>query len=60
MNNEEVVSSLLATKVNAFLAGYKNFDVLKQLANQYRLDDDIIKMIENIAITGGYSSACHV
>uniref|UniRef100_A0A8R1TKB9 peptide-methionine (S)-S-oxide reductase n=1 Tax=Onchocerca volvulus TaxID=6282 RepID=A0A8R1TKB9_ONCVO len=59
LNNEEVVSSLLATKVNAFLAGYKNFDVLKQLADQYRLDDDVIKLIESIAITGGYGSVCH-
>ncbi|KAM3720269.1 Peptide methionine sulfoxide reductase [Dirofilaria immitis] len=60
LNNEQVVNSLLATKVNAFLAGYKNFDVLKQLADQYGLDDDVVKLIEGIAITGGDTSACHV
>ncbi|VDN90554.1 unnamed protein product [Brugia pahangi] len=60
LSNEEVVSSLLATKVNAFLAGYTNFDLLKQLANQYQLDDDVTKLIESIALTGGDTKACHV
>ncbi|EJW87342.1 peptide methionine sulfoxide reductase [Wuchereria bancrofti] len=59
LNNEEVVSSLLAAKVNAFLAGYTNFDLLKQLANQYQLDNDVTKLIESIALTGGDTSACH-
>ncbi|CAG9535030.1 unnamed protein product [Cercopithifilaria johnstoni] len=59
LNDEEVVSSLLATKVNAFLGGYKNFDVLKQLADKYRLDDDVIQLIESIAVKSGDTSACH-
>uniref|UniRef100_A0A0R3RS23 peptide-methionine (S)-S-oxide reductase n=1 Tax=Elaeophora elaphi TaxID=1147741 RepID=A0A0R3RS23_9BILA len=60
LNDEEMVSSLLAAKVNAFLAGYKNFDLLKQLAVKYQLDDDVTKLIESIAVTGGDTSACHV
>ncbi|KAL3994031.1 Peptide methionine sulfoxide reductase family protein [Acanthocheilonema viteae] len=59
LSDEEMVTSLLATKVNAFLAGYKNFDVLKQLADKYRLDDDVIKLIESIAMAGGVAGACH-
>ncbi|VDK70085.1 unnamed protein product [Litomosoides sigmodontis] len=59
LSDEEVVSSPLAAKVNAFMAGYKNFDVLKHLADKYQLDDDVTKLIENIALTGGDTSACH-
>ncbi|VDK55341.1 unnamed protein product [Gongylonema pulchrum] len=60
LSDEEVVSSTLAAKVNAFLAGYKNFEVLKQLALDYGLDEDVVKLIESIARTGGDTSACHV
>lgn len=61
LSDEEVVSSVLATKVNAFLTGYKNFDVLKHLANKYQLDNDVTKLIEDIALAGGVeTSSCHV
>uniref|UniRef100_A0A915Q0Z2 peptide-methionine (S)-S-oxide reductase n=1 Tax=Setaria digitata TaxID=48799 RepID=A0A915Q0Z2_9BILA len=60
LSDQEMVSSRLATKVNAFLAGYKNFDVLKQLADEYRLDENVTKLIESIAIKGGDTSACHM
>lgn len=60
LSDEEMVSSPLAAKVNAFLAGYNNFDVLKQLAHQYKLDEAVTKAIENIARTGGHTSPCHI
>lgn len=60
LSDDEVVSSTLAAKVNAFLAGYNNFDVLKKLAVEYKLDDDVVNVIEAIARTGGDTSACHI
>lgn len=59
LTDQEVVDSTLATKVNAFLAGFDNFDVLKNLAAAYHLSDDTTKLIEEIARSGGVPGACH-
>ncbi|VDM42058.1 unnamed protein product [Toxocara canis] len=59
LNDQQVVESTLAAKVNAFLAGYDNFDVLKNLAAQHHLSDDVTKLIEEIARSGGDPRACH-
>lgn len=59
LNDSEVVDSPLAAKVNAFMAGYDRYDVLKQLKEEYKLDDEVAKVIEEIAKRGGDPRACH-
>ncbi|VDM95710.1 unnamed protein product [Thelazia callipaeda] len=60
LSDEDVVTSMLAAKVNAFLAGFKDFDLLQLLAARNNLDEDVVKAIEAIAISGGDTSACHI
>lgn len=59
LSDEQLVSSTLAAKVNAFLAGYDNFKVLEKLADEYHLDPDLKKSIGLIARRGGDPRACH-
>lgn len=59
LNDQEVVDSPLAAKVNAFMAGYNNYDVLKQLKEEYKLSDEVADEIEEIARRGGDPRACH-
>uniref|UniRef100_A0A0N5AU00 peptide-methionine (S)-S-oxide reductase n=1 Tax=Syphacia muris TaxID=451379 RepID=A0A0N5AU00_9BILA len=59
LSDEQLVSSTLAAKVNAFLAGYDNFKVLERLAREYHLDTDLKNSIELIAKRGGDPRACH-
>ena len=55
----EVVDSVLATKINAFLAGYDNYKVLKELESEYKLPHDVTTLVEEIARAGGDPRACH-
>jgi hypothetical protein len=45
--------------LNAFLAGYDKFDVLKQLAKEHNLSESLVSAIEKIAKNGGDPRACH-
>jgi len=59
LSDAQLVDSPLAAKVNAFLAGYDDFTVLNELAKQYNLDGDTVKLIREIAERGGDPRACH-
>uniref|UniRef100_A0AC34RKC3 Peptide-methionine (S)-S-oxide reductase n=2 Tax=Panagrolaimus sp. JU765 TaxID=591449 RepID=A0AC34RKC3_9BILA len=59
LTDEQVIDSPLAAKMNAFMAGYDNFDVLQQLKKEYNLDDGLVKAVEDIAKRGGDPRACH-
>lgn len=58
LSEEEALNSTLAAKLNAFLAGYDNFDLLKQLARDYNLDDEAIKSLESIAKNKTVPGSC--
>jgi hypothetical protein len=49
----------LAAKINAYLAGYNDFEVLKKLKEEYKLPEDLVKLVESIARAGGDPRACH-
>jgi peptide-methionine (S)-S-oxide reductase len=59
LTDEQVVNSTLSAKLNAFMAGYNNFDVLKQLAKEHNLSDSLVSTVEKIARAGGDPRACH-
>ncbi|KAK0394688.1 hypothetical protein QR680_000875 [Steinernema hermaphroditum] len=59
LSDQELIDSPLAAKVNAFLAGYSNFDVLKSLQKEYNLNEALAAHIEDIAKRGGDPRACH-
>uniref|UniRef100_A0A915D1T7 peptide-methionine (S)-S-oxide reductase n=1 Tax=Ditylenchus dipsaci TaxID=166011 RepID=A0A915D1T7_9BILA len=59
LSEAEVVNSVLAAKINAYLAGYDNFAELKSLATEYKLNDNLVTVIEEIARAGGDPRACH-
>uniref|UniRef100_A0AC35GJ43 Peptide-methionine (S)-S-oxide reductase n=1 Tax=Panagrolaimus sp. PS1159 TaxID=55785 RepID=A0AC35GJ43_9BILA len=59
LTNKELVESPLAAKINAYLAGYNNFDVLKKLQIEYKLSDSLTETIEKIARAGGDPRSCH-
>ncbi|KAI1727616.1 peptide methionine sulfoxide reductase domain-containing protein [Ditylenchus destructor] len=59
LSEAEVVDSVLAAKLNAFMAGYDSLEVLKQLAEEYNLPNELTLLIESIARAGGDPRACH-
>jgi len=59
LTDAELIDSTLAAKINAFLAGYDNFPLLKQLGKEHNLSNDFISVIETIARAGGDSRSCH-
>ncbi|TMS34559.1 hypothetical protein L596_002125 [Steinernema carpocapsae] len=59
LSDRELIDSPLAAKVNAFLAGYSNFEVLKQLQKEHNLNEGLVAKIEEIARRGGDPRACH-
>ena len=59
LKNEELVTSTLAAKVNAYLAGYHDFGCLEKLAKEYGMSDSLRRRIEDIARRGGDPRACH-
>ncbi|CAD5211618.1 unnamed protein product [Bursaphelenchus okinawaensis] len=59
LNDKELVDSVLAAKINAFLAGYDRYDVLNDLAAQHKLEPALVNKIEAIAKAGGDPRSCH-
>ncbi|KAI6196973.1 GPI mannosyltransferase 1 [Aphelenchoides besseyi] len=59
LNDQETAQSELSTKLNAFMAGYQNFSVLKSLAQKHKLSQSLVEVVENIARSGGDPRACH-
>uniref|UniRef100_A0AC35U7N9 Peptide-methionine (S)-S-oxide reductase n=1 Tax=Rhabditophanes sp. KR3021 TaxID=114890 RepID=A0AC35U7N9_9BILA len=57
-DDKEIIESKLAAKVNAFMAGFDDFELLDQLAVEYAISDDVKKIIKEIAISKEHS-ACH-
>lgn len=41
------------------MAGYDNYDLLKQLAQEHKLSDSLVDSVEKIARAGGDPRACH-
>lgn len=59
LSDAELLDTVLAAKLNAYLAGYKDFAELKRLTADHRLSDQLVRAIEAIAIAGGDSRVCH-
>lgn len=59
LTDSDLIGSELAAKVNAFLGGYQDFNVLEDLAKQYKLNDNLVKVIREIAEAGGDPRSCH-
>ncbi|KAI1695369.1 peptide methionine sulfoxide reductase domain-containing protein [Ditylenchus destructor] len=59
LSDQEVVDSELACKLNALLAGYKNLELLNQLAVKYKLPKEVVSAVETIVKSGGNPRACH-
>ena len=59
LSDEELVDSTLAAKVNAYLGGYQDFDVLTDLQKQFKLDSNLVNLIRQIAEAGGDPRSCH-
>ncbi|CAB3404856.1 unnamed protein product [Caenorhabditis bovis] len=59
LDNEAVATGKLATKLNAYAAGYQRFEELDELQKQYKLSDDYVKRVKDFALSGGDPRACH-
>ncbi|PAV67030.1 hypothetical protein WR25_18377 [Diploscapter pachys] len=59
LTDEQVADSLLATKLNAYAAGYTDFSELEQLKKEHNLSDELVKKIHDFALAGGDPRNCH-
>ncbi|CAJ0581576.1 unnamed protein product, partial [Mesorhabditis spiculigera] len=59
LTDEELVDSYLATKLNAYLAGYKDFSELDALAKEHNIPTELVESIRRIANEGGDPRNCH-
>ncbi|CAJ0963634.1 unnamed protein product, partial [Mesorhabditis belari] len=59
LDNANLADSYLATKLNAYLAGYTDFTELDQLAAEHKIPEDLITDIKEIANNGGDPRNCH-
>jgi len=59
LSDPELVDSTLAAKVNAFLAGYDDSEVLHKLADEHSLPPSLVETIKEIVRSGGDPRACH-
>lgn len=55
----ELVDSVLATKINAYLGGYSEFCELNDLAKKNNLNETFVKTLKEIAKAGGDPRSCH-
>uniref|UniRef100_A0A914XML3 peptide-methionine (S)-S-oxide reductase n=1 Tax=Plectus sambesii TaxID=2011161 RepID=A0A914XML3_9BILA len=58
LSDKDVVESPLATKLNAFMAGYTDWKVLDALTKEYNIDANTAKVIKEVAQSGGVAD-CH-
>ncbi|KAH7727374.1 peptide methionine sulfoxide reductase [Aphelenchoides avenae] len=59
LSDAELVDSVLAAKINAYLAGYNDFDELERLSKEHNLDKQLVSEVQAIARAGGDPRACH-
>lgn len=60
LSDEEIANGVLATKINAYLAGYQDdFNELNSLAIEYNLSESVIQIVKDIANNGGDPRSCH-
>ncbi|KAE9421353.1 hypothetical protein Angca_007309 [Angiostrongylus cantonensis] len=59
LNDSQVVNSILATKINAYCAGYTDFSELEELKKDHGLSDSLVDRIKKFASAGGDPRACH-
>uniref|UniRef100_A0A1I7W7A5 peptide-methionine (S)-S-oxide reductase n=1 Tax=Heterorhabditis bacteriophora TaxID=37862 RepID=A0A1I7W7A5_HETBA len=59
LDDSQVANSVLATKLNAYAAGYTDFSELSDLQNEYQLSQPLVEQIIEYAKFGGDSRACH-
>lgn len=59
LTDAQLVDSELAAKINAFLAGYNDFDELERLRKEHNLDNQLVSEVQAIARAGGDPRACH-
>ncbi|KAK6735339.1 hypothetical protein RB195_018503 [Necator americanus] len=59
LSDSQVANSILATKMNAFCAGYTNFSELKDLQQEYGLSESFVEKVKKLASSGGDPRACH-
>lgn len=59
MSDPELVDSVLATKINAYLGGYSEFCELNDLAKKNNLNETFVKTLKEIAKAGGDPRSCH-
>ncbi|VDM59433.1 unnamed protein product [Angiostrongylus costaricensis] len=59
LNDSQVANSILATKINAYCAGYTDFSELEELKKDHGLSDSLVDRIKRFASAGGDPRACH-
>ncbi|CAI4224736.1 unnamed protein product [Auanema sp. JU1783] len=59
LSDKEVATGVLATKLNAYSAGYQDFSELHELQKEYNLSDELVQKITDLAKRGGDPRACH-
>lgn len=59
LNDSEIANSILATKINAYCAGFTDFSDLEELKKEHGLSDSLVNRIKTFAASGGDPRACH-
>ncbi|KAK6030491.1 peptide-methionine (S)-S-oxide reductase [Ostertagia ostertagi] len=59
LNDNQIINSTLAAKMNAYCAGYTDFSELEELKKEHGLSDSLVERVKQYASTGGDPSACH-
>ena len=59
LSDEQVATSVLATKLNSYAAGYDDFSELEELKKEHKLSDGLVERITTFAKKGGDPRACH-
>lgn len=59
LSDEQVATSVLATKLNSYAAGYDDFSELEELKKEHKLSDGLAERITTFAKKGGDPRACH-
>lgn len=55
----QVAEGELATKLNAYCAGFQDFHDLERLAKEYGLKDSFVNKVKDYALSGGDPRNCH-
>ncbi|CAD6192172.1 unnamed protein product [Caenorhabditis auriculariae] len=55
----DIAQGVLCTKLNAYAAGYTDFEELELLAKDYELSPSLVQTIKEYALSGGDPRNCH-